>query len=140
MIDCSNGAPTCRAGSSMSGLSSGDSKAEELAFWQERLALTEAGSKARIAVKTNIYQLEKQLAVQGERDALSMLDADEKVSNAIYARKRAAIQADAELGKVSANQELASCETCSRPNGPSTRITLQKSWQQPRTTSVRGKN
>ena len=84
-----------------------DSKAEELAFWQEKLALTEAGSKARIAVQSNIYQLEKQLALQNERDALSMLDADEKVSNAVYARKRAAIQADAELGKISANQELA---------------------------------
>jgi hypothetical protein len=84
-----------------------DSKAEELSFWQEKLALTEAGSKARIAVESNIYQLEKQLAVQNERDTLSMLDAEEKVSNAVYARKRAAIQADAELGKISANQELA---------------------------------
>lgn len=84
-----------------------DSKAEELAFWQEKLALTETGSKARIAVQSNIYQLEKQLAVQSERDALSMLDADEKVSDAVYARKKAAIQADAELGKISANQELA---------------------------------
>jgi hypothetical protein len=84
-----------------------DSKAEELSFWQEKLALTEAGSKARIAVESNIYQLEKQLSVQSERDALSMLDAEEKVSNAVYARKRAAVQADAELGKISANQELA---------------------------------
>ena len=36
-----------------------------------------------------------------------MLDADEKVSDAIYARKKSAIQANAELGKISANQELA---------------------------------
>jgi hypothetical protein len=84
-----------------------DSKAEELAFWQEKLALTEAGSKARSAVEANLFQLEKQLAVQNERDALSMLDADEKVSNAVYARKKAAIQANAELGKITANQELA---------------------------------
>ncbi len=84
-----------------------DSKAEELAFWQEKLTLTEAGSKARSAVETNMFQLEKQLAVQSERDALSMLDADEKVSDATYARKKAAIQANADLGKISANQELA---------------------------------
>jgi hypothetical protein len=84
-----------------------DSKAEELAFWQEKLTLTEAGSRARFAVEANLYQLEKQLAVQSERDALSMLDADEKVSGAVYARKKAAIQANAELGKISASEELA---------------------------------
>jgi len=84
-----------------------DSKAEELAFWQEKLTLTEAGSRARVAVEANLYQLEKQLAVQSERDALSMLDADEKVSDAAYARKKAAIQANAELGKISASEELA---------------------------------
>ena len=81
-----------------------DSKAEELAFWQEKLTLTEAGSRARFAVEANIYQFEKQLAVQSERDALSMLDADEKVSDAVYARKKAAIQANAELGKISAKR------------------------------------
>ncbi|MFL5265241.1 MAG: hypothetical protein ACJ8AH_01390 [Stellaceae bacterium] len=36
-----------------------------------------------------------------------MLDADEKVSGAVYARKKAAIQANAELGKISASEELA---------------------------------
>jgi hypothetical protein len=71
-----------------------DSKAEELAFWQEKLALTEAGSKTRFAVESSVYQLEKQLAVQNERDALSMLDADQKVSDAVYARKKSAIQAE----------------------------------------------
>jgi hypothetical protein len=83
-----------------------DSKAEELAFWQEKLALTEQGSRARMAVESNIYQLERQLAVQNERDALAMFDAEEKISNAVYARKKSAIQADAELGRISANQEL----------------------------------
>jgi hypothetical protein len=83
------------------------SKEEELAFWQEKLALTEAGSKARLAVENNIYQLEKQLAVQNERDAIAALDADEKVTDAVYSRKKAAIQANAELGKISAKEELA---------------------------------
>jgi hypothetical protein len=59
-----------------------DSKAEEVSFWQEKLALTEAGSKARFAVESNVYQLEKQLAVQNQRDALAALDSDEKVTDA----------------------------------------------------------
>src|SRR5215469_13969888 len=42
----------------------GQSKSEELAFWQDKLALTQAGSSARLAVERNIYELEKQLAVQ----------------------------------------------------------------------------
>jgi hypothetical protein len=65
-----------------------DSKAEELAFWQDKLALTQAGSKEQLAVENNIYQLEKQLAVQNERDMLASLDADEKVTDAAYARKK----------------------------------------------------
>jgi hypothetical protein len=84
-----------------------DSKAEELAFWQDKLALTEAGSKEQLAVENNIYQLEKQLAVQNERDTLASLDADEKVTDAAYARKKAAIEEEAELGKTSASGEIA---------------------------------
>jgi hypothetical protein len=83
-----------------------DSKAEEVSFWQEKLALTEAGSKARFAVESNVYQLEKQLAVQNQRDALAALDSDEKVTDAEYARKKAAIQASAELGKISSKEEI----------------------------------
>jgi hypothetical protein len=84
-----------------------DSRADDLAFWQDKLALTEAGSKARFAVENNVYQLEKQLAVQNERDALAALDSDEKVTDAEYARKKAAIQASAELGKISSKEEIA---------------------------------
>ena len=84
-----------------------DSKAEELAFWQDKLALTEAGSKEQLAVETNIYQLEKQLAVQNERDTLASLAADEKVTDAAYARKKAAIEEEAELGKISSAEEIA---------------------------------
>ncbi len=84
-----------------------DLKSEELTFWQDKLALTEAGSKARFAIQNNIYQLEKQLAVQSERDQLAALSADEKVSDAVYARKKAAIEAAAQTGKISANEEIA---------------------------------
>ena len=84
-----------------------DSKAEELAFWQDKLALTQAGSKEQLAVENNIYQLEKQLAVQNERDMLASLDANEKVTDAAYARRKAAIQEEAELGKISGGEEVA---------------------------------
>ncbi len=84
-----------------------DSKAEELAFWQDKLALTEAGSKARFAVENNVYQLEKQLAAQNERDQLAELASDEKVTDTAYARKRASIEAEAQIGKISASEEIA---------------------------------
>jgi hypothetical protein len=84
-----------------------DSKADELAFWQDKLALTDTGSKEQLAVESNIYQLEKQLAVQNERDTLASLSADEKVTDAAYARKKAAIEDEAQLGKVSSSEEIA---------------------------------
>ncbi len=84
-----------------------DSKAEELTFWQDKLALTQAGSKEQLAVENNIYQLEKQRAVQNERDTLASITADEKVSDAVYARKKAAIQEEAELGEISDSGEIA---------------------------------
>jgi hypothetical protein len=84
-----------------------DSKAEQLAFWQDKLALTASGSKEQLAVENNIYQLEKQLAVQNERDTLSSLEAEQKVTDAAYTRKRTAIQEQAALGKVSASEEIA---------------------------------
>jgi hypothetical protein len=84
-----------------------ESKAEELAFWQDKVALTEAGSKDRLAVESNIYQLEKQIALQNERDTLASLAADEKVADAVYARKKAAIEEQAALGEISASEEIA---------------------------------
>ena len=84
-----------------------DSKAEQLAFWQDKLALTASGSKEQLGVENNIYQLEKQLAVQNERDTLSSLEAEQKVTDAAYTRKRATIQEQAALGKVSASEEVA---------------------------------
>ncbi len=84
-----------------------NSKAEELAFWQDKLALTETGSKEQLAVENNVYQLQKQLAVQNERDTLASIAADEKVADAAYARKKAAIEEEAELGKISTSAEVA---------------------------------
>ncbi|MGH7044930.1 MAG: hypothetical protein ACREE2_00900 [Stellaceae bacterium] len=84
-----------------------DSKGQELAFWQDKLALTTAGLKEQLAVENNIYQLEKQLAVQNERDSLDALSAGEKVTDAAYARKKAAIEQQAQLGTSSAAEEIA---------------------------------
>jgi hypothetical protein len=84
-----------------------DSKAEELAFWQDKLALTQSGSKEQMAVESDIYNLERQLAAQNERDTLSSLDAEEKATDAAYARQKAAIEEQAELGKTSAGEEVA---------------------------------
>lgn len=84
----------------------GDSKAQEQEFWQDKLALTEAGSKEQMAVENSIYQLEKQLAVQNERDSLSALSANEKVADAGYARQKAAIEDEAALGKMSASEKI----------------------------------
>ena len=84
----------------------GQSKAEELAFWQDKLALTEAGSNARFAVERNIYELEKQLAVQAERNQLDQLNADQKVSDAKFANYKAAINDEVALGQISATEQV----------------------------------
>jgi hypothetical protein len=84
----------------------GQSKAEELAFWQDKLALTVAGSNARLAVERNIYELEKQLAVQAERDQLDQLKADQKVADAKFANYKAAINDEAALGQISATEQV----------------------------------
>jgi hypothetical protein len=84
----------------------GQSKDEELAFWQDKLALTEAGSNARLAVERNIYELEKQLAVQSERDQLDQLNADQKATDAKFANYKAAIDDEAALGQISATEQV----------------------------------
>jgi hypothetical protein len=45
-------------------------------------------------------------AARGGRDAVAALGADEKVEDAVLARKKAAIQANAELGRISAAEEI----------------------------------
>ena len=84
----------------------GQSKGEELAFWQDKLALTEAGSNARLAVERNIYELEKQLAVQAERDQLDRLKADQRITDAKFANYKAAIDDQAALGQISATEQV----------------------------------
>ncbi len=86
------------------------SKAEELAFWQDKLALTAAGSKEQFAVESNIYELEKQLAAERERDALAALSAEERSAEAAYARRKATLGEQAALGQISSTQQIAELE------------------------------
>ena len=84
-----------------------DSKAEELAFWQQKVTLTAAGSKEQAQVENTIFQLRKQLAVQAERDAIEEQTYAGQSAQADYDRKRALVQAEVELGKLTASQGVA---------------------------------
>ena len=68
--------------------------------------MTEAGSNARLGVERNIYELEKQLAVQGEHDQLDQIKADQKVADAKFANYKAAIDDEAALGQISATEQV----------------------------------
>ena len=57
-------------------------------------------------VERNIYELEKQLAVQAERDQLDQLKADQKVADAKFAKYKAAIADEAALGQISATEQV----------------------------------
>jgi hypothetical protein len=46
-------------------------------------------------------------AGQSGRDALAALNADEKISAAVYARKKEAIEANAQLGRIAGSEEIA---------------------------------
>jgi len=50
-----------------------DSRETDLAFWRDRLALTEEKSKDRIGVLSKIYQIEKSLAVEAVQAELTRL-------------------------------------------------------------------
>jgi hypothetical protein len=88
-----------------------DSKAEELAFWQQKLALVQSGSeqdvRVRRQVNQEIYNLEKSLAQQTERDAIEAANSKMQLADAVYARVRAALARQLALGKISAQQEIA---------------------------------
>jgi hypothetical protein len=84
-----------------------DSTAEELAFWQAKLALTKNGSKEQFEIERKIFGLEKQLAHQNEAEAEAAIAAKQRVSDAYYQRQIAAIQSQERLGKITAAQAIA---------------------------------
>lgn len=62
-----------------------DSTAEELAFWQQKLALTKNGSKEQFEVEQQIYELKKRLAQQALRDAEQSISQQQAVDRAYLA-------------------------------------------------------
>ena len=52
----------------------GDSKAEELKYWTDSLAQTNLGAEQKRAIKTKIYDLDRDLAHQSYDDQLSVLN------------------------------------------------------------------
>ncbi len=84
-----------------------ESIAEELAFWERKLALTKLGSKERAEVETTIYGLEKRQAEENERAQERALGSQMRIEDAVFARKRTAITYEQALGKVSAAEALA---------------------------------
>lgn len=83
-----------------------DSKKEELAFWQDKLAYTKAGSKEQQEVENEIYRLKKQLAHDAERDAIQEVEFDRKVNDEKFTRAKQFIAAQEEMGKLSATEAL----------------------------------
>jgi len=88
-----------------------DSKAEELAFWQQKLATISSGSqndlKLRREVNAQIFALEKGLAHQTEQDAIEEQTYKARVADVEYAGKKAHLDAEVKLGRMSADEAIA---------------------------------
>jgi hypothetical protein len=69
-----------------------DSTAEELKFWQGKLALTQAGSKEQAQVASTVYGLEKRLAQAGLRDAEAAESRQESLDQKYLASFEAAMK------------------------------------------------
>lgn len=96
----------------------GDSKAEELAFWQDKLSLTKEKSKEWLAVRHEIYALEKSLATQERSEQLEAVQAETQVAvdgeknrlavmTDAIAEREAQVRAAAQRGQITARQEYA---------------------------------
>jgi hypothetical protein len=72
-------------------------------------------------------------AAQSGRDEMAALNGDEKVTGAVFARKKAAIEASAELGQVSRTQEIAELQGLLDTN-------QDRSWAKPMLQAVGGRN
>jgi hypothetical protein len=88
-----------------------DSKADELAFWQAKAALVQGGSaqdiKLRKEVNAEIFKLEKDLAVQNQTLRLEQIDYFQKLVDQEYSRKKAQIDAELQLGRITAEEAIA---------------------------------
>lgn len=50
-----------------------DSRTEELIFWQSKIQMTDEGSKERLAIETQVYSLQKQLAQEDLANYLAVI-------------------------------------------------------------------
>lgn len=64
-----------------------DSKSEELKFWEDKLQLTAAGSKARQEVESKIYDLKKSLAQQDLQNQLANLTAQQDANKDDFSKR-----------------------------------------------------
>jgi hypothetical protein len=87
-----------------------DSKAEELAFWEQKLAIVSAGSKQdlklRREIATQIFELEKSIARQTEQQAIAEQTSKARAADVVYAGKKQHLDAEVTLGKVSPTEGI----------------------------------
>jgi hypothetical protein len=87
-----------------------DSKAEELAFWQQKLAAVEGGGKKDLALRreinSEIFKLEKALAKEAERDAIEEQSYKQKVNDEDLSAQKKHLEALLSIGKITAEQEI----------------------------------
>jgi hypothetical protein len=88
-----------------------DSKEEELKYWQGKLAIVGNGTKEdlklRREVNSQIFTLEKELAKQAESQSIEFQSYAQKTNDVLLGRKRAQIQADVALGRISEQEGIA---------------------------------
>jgi hypothetical protein len=86
----------------------GDSKREELDYWQAKLALVGTGTqedlKLRREVNAEIFSLQKQLAKETEQIQIEEQTYAQKVNDETLSAKRKHLQARQELGEISKQQ------------------------------------
>jgi hypothetical protein len=89
----------------------GDSKKEELAYWQDKLQQVGTGTKEDIKlrreVNAEIFSLQKSLAKQTETDAIAEQSYQQKVNDQKLSSERTHLQSLENLGKITAQQRLA---------------------------------
>jgi hypothetical protein len=89
----------------------GDSKKEELAYWQDKLQQVGTGTKEDIKlrreVNAEIFSLQKTLAKQAETDAIAEQSYAQKVNDEKLSSERTHLQSLENLGKITAQQRLA---------------------------------
>lgn len=87
-----------------------DSKAEELAFWQAKLQLTDDGSKEQLEVRRQIYSLEKSMALEGQATQLGIAKAEMEGTVALAKERiegeKQNLDAEVTAGQITARQKL----------------------------------